>query len=82
LETRKSTPKITLSATKAASEGGANGIFTITLDSPAPAGGLLVTYNTTGSSAASGDYSLIAGSNVSALTANTFVVAAGQTTAE
>jgi len=77
-----STPKITLSATKAASEGGANGIFTITLDSPAPAGGLLVSYNTTGSSAASGDYSLIAGSNVSALTADSFVVAAGLTTAE
>ncbi|MDP2903038.1 MAG: VCBS repeat-containing protein, partial [Methylovulum sp.] len=76
------TPTITLTATQSASEGGTNGIFTINLDAPAPTGGLRVGFNTTGSSAANSDYTLIAGSNISALTANSFVLAAGATTAQ
>ncbi|MFZ2727706.1 MAG: VCBS repeat-containing protein, partial [Methylococcaceae bacterium] len=75
-------PKITSIASTNATEGGANGIFTITLDSPAPVGGLVVNYDTTGSSALlTSDYSLLAGANISNLTANSFVINAGATTA-
>jgi hypothetical protein len=63
-------------------EGGTVGTYTITLDTPAPTGGLVVNFNTTGSTATlNTDYTLSAGNNISNLTANSFTVAAGQTTA-
>ena len=63
-------------------EGSTNGKFTITLNVPAPTGGLVVNYNATGSTATSTtDYNFTAGTNITALTANSFTIAAGQTTA-
>ncbi|WP_292840165.1 DUF4114 domain-containing protein, partial [Nostoc sp. NMS8] len=76
------TPKITIASGTNPTEGGIVGSFDITLDTPAPVGGLVVNFNTTGSTAtASTDYTLAAGTNITALTANTFAIAAGQTTA-
>ncbi|MEH2342364.1 MAG: FG-GAP-like repeat-containing protein [Nostoc sp.] len=76
------TPKITITAGTNPTEGGATGSFTITLETPAPVGGLVVNFNTTGSTAtATTDYSLVTGANITAVTANTFTIAAGQTTA-
>ncbi|MEH1804674.1 FG-GAP-like repeat-containing protein [Nostoc sp.] len=76
------TPKITITASTNPKEGGATGSFTITLDTAAPVGGLVVNFNTTGSTAtATTDYSLAAGANITAVTANTFTIAAGTTTA-
>jgi hypothetical protein len=63
-------------------EGGTVGTYTITLDTPAPTGGLVVNFNTTGSTdTLNTDYTLSAGNNISNLTANSLTVAAGQTTA-
>jgi uncharacterized delta-60 repeat protein len=62
-------------------EGGTNEPLSITLDTPAPAGGLVVKYATTGSTTTSKDYSLTAGNNITAVTADTFTIAAGATTA-
>jgi uncharacterized delta-60 repeat protein len=62
-------------------EGGTNEPLSITLDTPAPVGGLVVKYATTGSTTASKDYSLTAGNNITAVTADTFTIAAGATTA-
>jgi hypothetical protein len=63
-------------------EGGTVGTYTITLDTAAPTGGLVVNFNTTGSTATlNTDYTLSAGNNISNLTANSFTIAAGQTTA-
>ncbi len=44
-------PKLTLTAGKAAVEGGVNGIFTIAFNAPAPVGGLQGHFKTAGSSA-------------------------------
>jgi hypothetical protein len=74
-------PKLSLIATETAIEGGANGIFTINLDTPAPAGGLLVSYNETGDANHRKDYTLTAGDNITALTKGSFVIEAGATTA-
>jgi Ca2+-binding RTX toxin-like protein len=52
------TPRITISPGGNATEGGSNGAFTITLESPAPAGGLVVNFNTTGSTADNTDYTI------------------------
>lgn len=73
-------PTATLAAGAAPSEAGpTNGSFTLTLDNPAPAGGLTLNYTLTGSTAANpADYSLVAGSNVSGLTAASFTLTAGQ----
>ena len=62
-------------------EGGTTGTFTITLDNPAPAGGLTVNYTMAGTATLGTDYSLTVGSNISVLTGNSFTIAAGQTTA-
>ncbi len=74
-------PKITLSAKTAPTEG-ATGAYLITLDIAAPAGGLKVFYNTAGSTATfNNDYNFTAGANLSAVTANSFIIAAGAKTA-
>jgi Ca2+-binding RTX toxin-like protein len=75
-------PNITIAATNAI-EGGSLGEFIITLDAPAPAGGLIVKFTVSGSSTATAttDYTFGAGSNITSLTANTFTIAAGTTTA-
>ncbi|MHC5768441.1 MAG: FG-GAP-like repeat-containing protein [Nostoc sp.] len=76
------TPKITITAGTNPKEGGATGSFTITLDTPAPAGGLVVNFNTTGSTAtATTDYTLTADTFITDVTANTFTIAAGAITA-
>jgi hypothetical protein len=63
-------------------EGGLLGTFEITLDAPAPAGGIIVNFNTTGSTATLNlDYALSAGTGITAVTANTFTIAAGATSA-
>ncbi|MFM6406709.1 MAG: Calx-beta domain-containing protein, partial [Microcystis sp.] len=75
-------PKITIAPGTNPVEGGTVGTFIITLDTPAPTGGIVVNFNTTGSTATNiADYSLTAGTNISAVTANTFTIAAGATTA-
>ncbi|NCS31494.1 MAG: hypothetical protein GPJ18_24460, partial [Microcystis aeruginosa F13-15] len=75
-------PKITIAPGTNPVEGGTIGTFIITLDTPAPTGGIVVNFNTTGSTATIlADYSLTAGTNISAVTANTFTIAAGATTA-
>jgi Ca2+-binding RTX toxin-like protein len=75
-------PNITIAGTNAI-EGGLLGEFIITLDAPAPVGGLIVKFAVSGSSTATAttDYTFGAGSNIIALTANTFTIAAGATTA-
>jgi len=77
------TPKVSIAAGTTPTETGpTNGTFTITLDTPAPAGGLVVNFDTTGSTATNpSHYSLSAGTNITAVTANTFTIAAGATTA-
>jgi|GEM_PF-2196300 len=55
--------------------------FTVMLDHPAPTGGLTVKYQLDGSGKVNSDYTLSAGTNVSALTAKTFKIAEGQTSA-
>ncbi|MCZ8120748.1 MAG: FG-GAP-like repeat-containing protein, partial [Microcystis sp. LE18-22.4A] len=75
-------PKITIAPGTNPVEGGTVGTFIITLDTPAPTGGIVVNFNTTGSTATIlADYSLTAGTNITAVTANTFTIAAGATTA-
>ncbi|WP_293132067.1 FG-GAP-like repeat-containing protein [Microcoleus sp. bin38.metabat.b11b12b14.051] len=75
--------KISIAAGTTPTETGpTNGTFSITLDTPAPVSGLVVNFDTTGSTAANpGHYSLTRGTNITAVTANTFTIAAGQTTA-
>ncbi|BAY76729.1 hemolysin-type calcium-binding region [Nostoc linckia NIES-25] len=77
------TPKITIASGTNPKEGGPDGSFIITLDTPAPVGGLVVKFNTIGSTATpTTDYTLAAAdTNITALTANTFVIAQGKTTA-
>ena len=76
------TPKITIAPGTNPVEGGTVGTFIISLDTPAPTGGTVVNFNTTGSTATIlADYSLTAGTNITAVTANTFTIAAGATTA-
>lgn len=73
-------PAVSIAAGTAPSETGpTNGSFTISLDNPAPVGGLTINYNLTGSTATlSTDYSLAAGTNISSLTGSSFTIAAGQ----
>ncbi|WP_322647924.1 FG-GAP-like repeat-containing protein [Nostoc sp. ChiVER01] len=75
------TPKISITAGTSPKEGVTDGTFTISLDTPAPVGGLVVNFNTTGTATATTDYTLAAGTNITDVTANTFTIAAGQTTA-
>jgi hypothetical protein len=72
-------PTVTVAGGATPSESGpTNGSFIISLDNPAPVGGLTVNYNLAGSTATnSTDYSLAAGTNVTGLTAANFTIAAG-----
>jgi FG-GAP-like repeat len=76
-------PNITIAPGINAIEGGLLGEFIITLDAPAPVGGLIVKFAVSGSSTATAttDYTFGAGSNITSLTTNTFTIAAGATTA-
>jgi VCBS repeat-containing protein len=75
-------PALTLSAANNPIEGGSNGTFTINLDAPAPVGGLVVNFTTSGSTATGTiDYAFIPGNGITVLTANTFTIAAGATSA-
>jgi hypothetical protein len=78
-----STPTVSIAAGTTPTETGpTNGTFTITLNTPAPAGGLVVNFDTIGSTATNpSHYSLSAGTNITAVTANTFTIVAGATTA-
>jgi hypothetical protein len=63
-------------------EGGLLGTFEISLDAPATAGGIIVNFTTTGTTATPNlDYALSAGSGITAITTNTFTIAAGATKA-
>lgn len=73
--------KITLSSGSSPIEG-TIGTYTITLNKPAPLGGLTVNFDTSGSTASlNNDYIFSAGTNLISLTANSFTIAAGATTA-
>lgn len=62
-------PTLSLVAGTNPVEGGPYGAFNITLDSPAPAGGLSVNFDTFGGTATFGaDYTLVPGKNVSHIT--------------
>lgn len=74
-------PKITLIAKTTLIEG-ATGSYLITLDSPAPVGGLSVNFNTIGSTATlNTDYIFTTGTNLVAVTNNNFIISEGQTSA-
>ena len=60
---------------------GASGSFIVTLDSLAPAGGLTINYKVSGTATLNTDYTVSAGANITAVTAGSFTIAAGQTTA-
>ena len=73
---------VTIAAGATPTESGpTNGTFVITLNSPAPAGGLTVNFALAGTATTTTDYSITAGSNISAVTATSFTIAAGTTTA-
>lgn len=76
-------PAVSIAAGTAPSESGpTNGVFNLTLTNPAPAGGLTVNYSLSGSTATNPtDYSLVAGTNLTGLSATTFTIAAGQSSA-
>jgi len=75
-------PKLSLLAGANPVEGSVNGFFNIILDSPAPVGGLTINFDTIGSTATlDSDYKLMAGANIRNVTANSFKIAAGATTA-
>jgi Domain of unknown function (DUF4347)/FG-GAP-like repeat len=77
------TPKVTVAAGIAPVEGSTSGSFIVTLDQPAPVGGLVVNYSFAGTATVDSDYSFnqAASSNITAITAGSFVIAAGATTA-
>jgi Domain of unknown function (DUF4347)/FG-GAP-like repeat len=59
-------------------EGTIIGSFEFSLDAPAPVGGIIVNFITTGSTATPNiDYILSAGTGITAVTTNTFTIAAG-----
>jgi len=77
-----STPNLTLRPGTAPVEDGAIGFYLIDLDTPAPAGGLTVNFNTDNSSAIFGtDYKLLPGAGLTDVSANSFTIAPGATTA-
>ena len=73
-------PVVTITAGITPVEG-ASGSFIVTLDSPAPAGGLIINYSLSGTATLNTDYTVAAGSHVTAVTNSSFKIAAGQTTA-
>ncbi|OYV18606.1 MAG: hypothetical protein CG439_1221 [Methylococcaceae bacterium NSP1-2] len=74
-------PHVTISAGTNPVEGSTVGNFNVTLDSPAPVGGLTVNYTLTGSATLSTDYTVTAGTNVTTMTDSSFSIAAGETSA-
>ena len=76
-------PTVSIASGTAADEAGpTSGTVAIALDTPAPTGGLTVNFNLTGSTATNpADYTFTAGSNLTAVTATSFTIAAGQTSA-
>ncbi len=66
------TPKITLSAGISPTEG-AIGTYLISLDSAAPAGGLTVNFSLAGTATLKTDYTVAAGSNITAVTDGSFL---------
>ncbi|MGA9378170.1 MAG: SBBP repeat-containing protein, partial [Phormidium sp.] len=74
------TVKLT-TGTNAQEQGTVNGLFSFTLDYPAPAGGLTINYNLDGTATRNSDYHLATGTNITAVTPTSFTIAAGQTTA-
>ena len=75
-------PDVTVIAAATPIEGGTAGVFKINLDSPAPAGGLTINYNLSGTATLNSDYSVSAGTNITAVSAGSFTIAVGQTTAK
>ncbi len=63
------------------SEVGEVGTVEISLNQPAPPGGLAINFSLGGNATNFGDYNLVAGENITNLAANTFTIAEGQTTA-
>jgi Domain of unknown function (DUF4347)/FG-GAP-like repeat len=59
---------------------GTTGTYILTLDRPAPVSGLTINYTLAGT-ATPADYTLTAGTNITAVTGTSFTIAAGQTTA-
>jgi len=75
-------PTVTIAPDITARErGSSDGIFVITLDNPAPAGGLTINYSVTGTATLFTNYSLATSLNITNLTATSFTIAAGQKTA-
>jgi Domain of unknown function (DUF4347)/FG-GAP-like repeat len=74
-------PKVTVTAGIIPAETGAVGTFTLTLDKPAPVGGLEIRFTTAGTALTPSDYSFTAGSNITSINSTGFVIAAGATTA-
>jgi hypothetical protein len=82
IESNLSRTAIVITPGTAASEQGATpGSFTFTLSTAAPTGGLTVNFTIAGNASLPTDYTLAAGTNISNLTANSFVIAAGATSA-
>jgi Ca2+-binding RTX toxin-like protein len=73
-------PVVTITAGITPVEGAA-GSFIVTLDSPAPVGGLTINYSLTGTATLNTDYTVAAGSYVTAVSNASFTIAEGQTTA-
>ncbi|MFN5857624.1 MAG: FG-GAP-like repeat-containing protein, partial [Pseudanabaenaceae cyanobacterium] len=76
-------PSVTVAAGINPVEGNTNGTFTITLDQPAPVGGLTVNFSLAGTATNGTDYTLSqsASTNITAVTGSSFTIAAGATTA-
>jgi hypothetical protein len=74
-------PIVNIAAGTAPVEGVTPGTHTITLNAPAPTGGLTVNYTLAGTATNGSDYTLAAGTNITTLTSSSFTIAAGQTSA-
>ncbi len=74
-------PSVNISGTNPAEAGTTNGNFRLKLREAAPAGGLTVGYKLGGTATGTTDYQLVAGRNITALTATSFTIAAGATEA-
>ena len=74
-------PDVTVNAGITPVEGAA-GTFKINLDSPAPVGGLTINYTVSGTATLNTDYTVTAGTNITSVTAGSFTIAEGQTTAK
>ena len=73
-------PLVTITAGITPIEGAA-GSFIVTLDIPAPVGGLTINYSMSGTATLNTDYTVTAGTNIFGVTNGSFTIAAGQTAA-